>query len=713
MCVESDPESSGVLETDGQLDALLRGAERRLGAEGSEPVSAAAAWLRTSTAPARSLIQGVRAASDLLRMCQSGPVVATALLAATEPLVEPDRLPEGLGKATRELLRGLARVRTVRWHELSKEEPENLRGAFLAMAQDVRVVVVELALQCQAALHLGELPEAEQRRQAQVGLNIYAPLASRLGIWRFKSKIEDASFAVLEPDTFRELSLCLDRGQPAREEYLGRVRRQLTEALHAARIDAAVSGRAKHLYSIRNKMQRKAVAFDRVKDISALRVIVSGVAECYAALGIVHSLWSPVHRAIDDYIAMPKGNGYQSLHTAVVGPEGRSFEVQIRTQQMHEYAEYGVAAHWAYKEGQQLSAAAAAEDRFTLLRRLLEWESASLESACLPTDLFTDQVFVFTPKSEVVDLPVGATPLDFAYRVHTMLGHRCRGARVNDQIAPLTYKLRTGDRVEILTQREPSPRRDWMNPGHGYLLTASARAKVRTWFRKQGREEALEAGRELLSAELARAGVSEVDLSAIAQALHYRTLDDLILAVGYGERRPKSVVEAALRAAAAAAPPPPPSSPAAAPSPPRGVVLDGVEDIWGKRAQCCRPMPGEPVLGFISRGRGLVLHRRDCPQLRAAQEPERVVEVDWGRAEGELHGVELEARLAPGSDRVADLLRRVGQLGGRLLSSSTRIDGDGDTRVSMLVQCRDAIHVAGLLERVSQVEGLRSLRRVG
>jgi GTP pyrophosphokinase len=435
-------------------------------------------------------------------------------------------------------------------------------------------------------------------------------------------------------------------------------------------------------------------------------------------LGVIHSLWKPVPGRVKDYIAMPKGNGYQSLHTGLVGPEGRVIEVQIRTWEMHRFAEFGVAAPWAYKEGKR--ATAAGLDRFMLLRQLLDWEREVVDPHqlvdALELDLFQDQVFVFTPRGDVVDLPLGSTPVDFAYRIHTNVGHRCRGARVNDQIVPLDYQLKTGDRVEILTHKLPRPSRDWMNPTFGYLKTASARAKVRHWFREQGRPEAISEGRELVMKELGRLDLGRISLEQLAHELGHESAEDLFAAVGYGDRRSASVTSAALqmerRASREEAPE---SEPAPVPRPPastRGITIDQVNDIQGQRARCCNPVPGDDVLGFVTRGRGLVIHRRTCSQLKNLREPERLVEVQWGSLADDRHSVEIEVTITDRPGVLGDLLKLVANQGAYISRTEAHSTRRGDTSLRLNLDCKNAAHVAQVLERVAHHPEVIAFRRV-
>jgi RelA/SpoT family (p)ppGpp synthetase len=661
----------------------------------------------------------LRAALSLAEMRLDPITLAATLIVAVPSAVNASDLTEALGSEVAVLVEGAHRLGEVRWDRLEDERVETLRKMFLAMARDIRVVLIVLALRRERMLRLDRVTPEEAQRLARETLAVHAPLANRLGIWRFKWQLEDASFQVLSPEAYAELTRALAETHDRRESYIALAVQSLRDKLAEEQVSVEVSGRPKHVYSIQKKMQRKRVSFEQVYDISAVRVITERVQDCYAVLGVVHSMWTPVPHEFDDYIAMPKGNGYQSLHTAVVGPEGRVVEVQIRTREMHRQAELGVAAHWAYKEGRKVQASPR-RDPFVLLRQLLDWEREVVDPHqlvdSLKTDIFEDQVFVFTPQGDVIDLTLGSTPVDFAYRIHTEVGHRCKGARVNDQLVPLDYKLHTGDRVEILTHKQARPSRDWLNPALGYLKTSAALSKVRHWFREQGRPQAIIAGRELIGKELARLDGS-VSLEQIAEELGHPDIEDLFAAVGYGDRRPAMITSAALsiegREKGPELPPMPPAV-ARPVVPPRGISLDQVDDIQGQRARCCNPVPGDDVLGFVTRGRGLMIHRRSCHQVKHIQdhEPERLVEVRWGSLDQEKHNVEIEVTITDRNGVLGDLLKLVANQGAYIASVEAHSTRKGDTKLHLSLDCKNAAHVAQVLERLSHHPEVLALRRV-
>lgn len=626
-----------------------------------------------------------------------------------------------LGDGVTDLLDGVQRLATIRWHRIEDEAAESLRRMFLAMAQDVRVVMVVLAMRVQRMRTLwdGALDEEARRRFAEEALEVFAPLANRLGIWQLKWELEDGALREMQPDTYREITRLLAERREERQAFIDEVTDVITSKLAEEGVPASIKGRPKHIYSIYKKMQRKELDFQQLYDISAVRVTTDRVQDCYAVLGLIHATWVPIPSEFDDYIARPKDNGYQSLHTAVIGPRGRPFEVQIRTHEMHQLSEFGVAAHWAYKENK--SGSAVAQDKFMLLRQLMDWERDISDPhqfvESLKTDIFGDQVYVFTPGGDVIDLPVGSTPLDFAYRVHTMVGHRCRGARVNDQIVTLDSTLQTGDRVEILTQKKPQPSRDWMNPSFGYLKTAGARSKVRGWFRKQGRDEAVQNGRELVERELARLGLDHATLDDIVTFLKYSTVEDLHAAVGYGDRSSHSVASAALSIEREKGPQREPELPLSAPASAekrstRGLRIGGADDVLGRRARCCNPVPGDDVVGFVTRGRGIAIHLRRCAHVVSSPEPERLVDIDWGAHDAESHAVDVEIRVHDRAGVMGELSKLVSAMGVNI--NSARADGNpgGAAWIRLGLDCKSADQVAYVIERIDRHPEVLEVRRV-
>ena len=527
---------------------------------------------------------------------------------------------------------------------------EGLRRMLLAIIRDLRVVFILLARQLVMMRNAGELDENDRRALAQLTADIHAPLANRLGIWQLKWELEDLAFRYLQPETYRQIAELLDERRNDREAWIAGAAATLRKALGEAGIEADIAGRPKHISSIWRKMQKKGLDFSELYDIRALRVLVRDVPACYAALGVVHSLWPFIAGEFDDYIASPKGNNYQSLHTAVVGPEGRTLEVQIRSHDMHAYAELGFAAHWRYKEGS--GADASFERKIAWMRQLLEGrdeqEDDSALLAAFRTDVIEDRVYLLTPKGQVIDLPKGATVLDFAYVIHTDVGHRCRGAKVNGRIVPLTHQPASGDRIEILTGKIAEPRRDWLSTHHGFLHTGRARNKVRNWFKHADRELNIAAGRSVLDREFKRLALHNVDLESLPARFQLRSVDDLYEALALGDVTPTQIARTlhegerdAETVSARVSPPPKPAAPGK-----DALVIEGVGNLLSVLARCCQPVPGDAVAGFITRGRGVSVHRADCRQLQRLRtlDPDRIIEVTWGGAHQRAYEVNVLVR---------------------------------------------------------------------
>ncbi len=517
----------------------------------------------------------------------------------------------------------------------SEAQVESLRKMFVVTAEDIRVVIIKLADRLHNMRTLKALAPEKQQKIAKETMEIYAPLAHRLGIWQIKWQLEDLSFRYLQPDTYRQIAKLIAARRVTRERYIARVSRILREELEKAGVKAEVTGRPKSIYSVYTKMDRYAAQgkeFSDIHDLLALRVFVDSSHDCYSALGVVHSLWHPIPGQFDDFIANPKENRYQGLHSTVMCLDGRPLEVQIRTHRMHRIAEYGIAAHWRYKEGAKKDIEF--EEKITWLRQLMEWQrelsgSAFIES--IKTDIFQDQVFVYTPRGEVKELPRGATPLDFAYCIHTDVGHRCIGAKVNGRMVSLDYQLNNGDTVEIkATKSDRGPSLDWLNPNLGYVKTQHAREKIRQWFRRQERAENIERGRIILEKELRRLGLGFANRERIAGLFNYEGVDDFLAAIGCGD------ISTHLIALKIAAPEErPQTSSAAAPPKPKTsspVQVLGAGDLLTHIAPCCQPAPGDEIIGFVTRTRGVTIHRKDCPNVASEDEKERLVKVTWGKS---------------------------------------------------------------------------------
>ena len=592
---------------------------------------------------------------------------------------------------------------------------ESLRKMFLAMVDDVRVVLIKLADRLHNMRTLSSLPEAKRKRIARETLEIFAPLANRLGIWQIKWELEDLALRHLEPETYKEIATLIHERRPDRERYIARVVTRVRQELEKAGIKAEVTGRPKHIYSIYRKMKRKGVDFDQIYDVRGVRIIVESVRDCYAALGVVHSLWRPIPGEFDDYIATPKDNMYRSLHTAVVGPEGKPLEVQIRTYEMHHTAELGIAAHWRYKEGHKQDPVF--DNKIAWLRQLMEWRQEVTDAHefidSLKTDVFQDRVYTFTPRGDIVDLPAGSTPIDFAYHIHTEVGHRCRGAKVNGKLVSLDYQLQNGDQVEILTAKRGGPSRDWLNPHLGYVKTSRARNKIRQWFKRQNRDENIVQGREVLERELKRLGLEHIAFDQIAQKFNFDKVDDFLAAIGAGDINAHQIAgralaltqseEEALEI---------PVSRAAPAAPPTGVRVRGVGDLLTHLARCCNPLPGDDIVGYITRGRGVTIHRQDCPNILRVTDRERLIEVDWGVEATETYPVNVRVEAYDRQGLLRDIASVVADEAINM-SAANVVTRKQDHTATMMVtlEITDIDQLSRVLARIERLPNVLEARR--
>ncbi len=551
-----------------------------------------------------------------------------------------ETIRQEFGEEVAKLVDGVTKLSRITWESLEEEEAESLRKMFLAMVDDVRVVLIKLADRLHNMRTLAALPPSKQRKIAQETLEIFAPLANRLGIWQMKWELEDLALQYLDPDEYQEIADLIAERRVSRERHITAIIETLKARLAEEGIKAEITGRPKHIYSIYQKMRTKERSFDEIYDVRGVRIIVEEVKDCYAALGIVHTLWRPIPGEFDDYIAMPKDNMYRSLHTAVVGPQGKPLEIQIRTWEMHQTAELGIAAHWRYKE--HVGRDTSLEAKIAWLRGLMEWRQELADAQefidSLKTDLFPKQVYVLTPKGDIIDLPDGATPIDFAYSIHTEIGERCRGAKVNGRLVPLNYRLQSGDQVEILTTKKGGPSRDWLNPHLGYVVTSRAKQKIRQWFRRQKREETIAQGRDILEKELKRLGIEE-SFEEIAHLFRFRRVEDLFAAIGYGDINVQQIATRLVEKEEkepelpTVAPPTPPIS---------GITVLGVGDLLTRVARCCHPLPGDKVVGYVTRGHGVTIHRHDCGNILRRTDKERLIEVEWGTDRKQVYPVMIK-----------------------------------------------------------------------
>jgi len=595
-------------------------------------------------------------ASILMEMNMDHMTICAALLHAVPEFLDnwAEKIEKEFGANVKELVAGITRMEHIRQfsdlpiHGKRKQEEaahqiEGLRKMLLAMVDDIRVVLIKLAERTQTLRNLSGANESFQRKIALETRSLFAPLANRLGVWQLKWELEDLSMRYLEPELYKKVAKLLDERRTDREQYISDVVSKIKNVLRHSGIDAEVTGRPKHIYSIINKMKRKQMDFNELYDVRAVRILVNDIKGCYSALSLIHELWTPITSEFDDYIAHPKSNNYRSLHTAVIGPRGLSLEVQIRTHEMHHHSELGVAAHWRYKEGKKSDAQF--DEKIAWLRQILEWKEEISHQGSLQeqfrNELFQDQVYVLTPQGKVIDLPKGATPVDFAYTLHTDLGHRTRGAKVNGKIVPLNYKLQNGERIEILTVKQGSPSRDWINPALGFLQSSRARAKVRAWFKSQNFDESVTLGRTQLDRELHRLGVQAINQEKLAQRLHFNKLEDLLAALGRNEitqRRIAVAIQEELPTLQIEVAQPKAFRPATFTSAQADITVGGVHNLMTRTAKCCNPVEGDNIVGYITRDRGITIHREDCPFMLRMTESrnDRLLTAQWSEARSKL-----------------------------------------------------------------------------
>ena len=653
-----------------------------------------------------------------------------------------DDIARNFGPTVASLVEGVTKLTRVEYSTLEEQQMENLRKMFMAMSKDIRVILIKLADRLHNMRTLGALREDRRIFKARETLEIYAPIAHRLGINNIKWELEDLSFYYLEPNKFKQISRMVTESRSEREGYLDQIISILHDEMEKVNIQAQIMGRPKHLYSIYQKMTKKGKGFSEIYDLIAVRVIVKSVKDCYSALGAVHTLWHPMPGRFKDYIAMPKFNMYQSLHTTVIGPAGRPLEVQIRTEDMHRQSEYGVAAHWRYKEKGGKSGDAL-DQQLAWLRQMVDWQDESQDSReflkDLKVDLAPTEVFVFTPKGEVMSLRAGSTPVDFAYAIHTEVGNHCVGAKVNGAIVPLTYELQLGDRVDILTQKSASPSRDWL----GIVKTPSARSKIRSYFSKVSRSDDLQFGRDKLTREMRKHGLgissaqSMRALKSVADHMGYKDADDMLVHIGTGKESAQHVANRLLKILVdkgheaetamdyvagdmSTGKMPPMLTSVKAPKKheahtSNGVVVKGVDDVLVRLSRCCNPVPGDEILGFVTRGRGVSVHRADCPNAQdLKQTPERIIEVAWENDLPKNTSFKVEVFL-DALDRM-NLLRDVAiilsEQGANVLSSSTTSHRDGMVEMRFLFQVSDINHIDIVLSKLRGIEGVFDARRM-
>ncbi|MBI3912787.1 MAG: bifunctional (p)ppGpp synthetase/guanosine-3',5'-bis(diphosphate) 3'-pyrophosphohydrolase [Chloroflexi bacterium] len=628
-----------------------------------------------------------------------------------------ETLREQFGDHVAKMVDGVTKLSQLRLG-LEQTKAESLRKMFFAMAEEIRVVIIKLAdrLHNMRTLH-GVKPE-KQKRIARETLEIFAPLANRLGIYTIRRELEDLALFYLEPEKYKEIEALLAEDKDDQQSYIRQAITILREKLaHENLRVLEVTGRPKHIYSIYNKMERKGRDLSQIYDLRAVRVIVESARDCYVVLGVVHNIWTPIPAEFDDFIARPKDNLYQSLHTAVIGPDGKALEVQIRTAEMHRIAEFGIAAHWKYKEaGTVLDPNL--ENKINWVRQLMDWQKdiadADVFVDSLRTDVFQDQVYVFSPKGDIYEMANGATPIDFAYHVHTEIGNRCRGAKVNGRIAPLDQRLKTGDRVEILTAKKGGPSRDWLNPGLGLVLTTRAREKIRHYFKHQARAEAIAQGRTLLEKEFHRLGIVEWSFENIAAMFSYKDVDDFLEALGHEDVSISAVSVKLLDAERTVSPPetliPAPVLRKFEPT----LKVEGITGLLQRLGRCCNPLPGDEVIGFITRGRGITIHRRDCRNvLNMDTERDRLLKIDWKQSEAAQYPVLIEVAAFDRGGLLADISNIVAAEGISMSSASATVNRtDRMAKISATLEISSADQLTRVLKKIDRLQNVLEARRV-
>lgn len=671
------------------------------------------------------VMHAVAVATILAGLHLDPTTIAAALLhdVLEDTGVEFSDLQQRFGAEIAALVDGVTKLGKIEWQSREERQAESLRKMFLAMANDIRIVLIKLADRLHNMRTIAPLPEWKRKRTSQETLDIYAPLAERLGIGSLQKELEDLAFQELQPEVFAEITQSLAQVEGAREALVQRVvgvlRRELQRA--GIKVDPKnITGRPKHIYSIWKKLQRPKYAgqpIARIYDRLGVRVLLDDVKDCYAALGVIHAVWKPIPGEFDDYIASAKTSGYQSLHTAVIY-EGEPLEIQIRTHQMHREAEYGIAAHWKYKKGAAQDRAV--DEKLAWLRQLLEWQQELADARefvkSVRLDLFQNEVFVFTPKGDVIDLPSEATPIDFAYRIHTDVGHHCTGAKVNGRLVPLSHKLHTGDIVEITVNKSsPGPSRDWL----GFVATTNARAKIKQWFKRERHQENFVRGREMLERELRRTGgiaaaMKPDRLREVAGRFDMPSDEELLAAVGNGDLSLLQVAQA-LRGEEAAEPEPEPSPPAVPPvqAPSGGVRVRGVENVLMHFARCCTPLPGDRIVGYITRGRGVTIHRSDCANIVFLRShPERLLEVEWLTAQEGAYQVEIEVEAFDRVGLLKDILAAIAETKTNALSVNARVRKDKVAITNIVLDIRSVGQLHAVMQKIEKVQQVFNVARV-
>ncbi len=665
----------------------------------------------------------VEVATILARMQLDAETLAAALLhdVIEDTPVGLARIEQEFGARVAKLVDGVTKLGKIPWTgddgstvatREKAHQAESLRKMFLAMVDDIGVVLIKLADRLHNMRTLDALPPEKQQRIAQQTMEIYAPLANRLGIWQLKSELEDLAFKYLNADAYNAIAQELEQRGRNWAAYIDLTMTALRDALAEAGVEAEITGRGKHIYSIYRKMRLKGRTFDEIYDVIGIRVLVANRKDCYGALGIVHAMWHPVPGEFDDYIATPKESMYQSLHTAVIGPEGRALEIQIRTREMHRIAEYGVAAHWRYKEGGKSDSRV--EAKVTWLRQLMDWRDQVADAEefveSLKSDVFQEMIYVFTPAGDIIELPSKATPVDFAYRIHTEVGHQCVGAKINDQLVPLNYQLQNGQVVRVLTSKtKVGPSRDWLQASAGYVTTASAREKIRQWFRRQERDENIVQGKEILERELRRLSLDLKPDDLLRHFPQYPKVDDLLAAIGYGGVSPQLITarlnQGREKDVLVAAPH------IEVPRTPARLQVMGVGDLLTNLATCCKPVNGDTIIGYVTRGRGITVHRQDCSNVAALPDPERLVPVTWGDRGLDTFPVTIRIRAWDRVGFLKDISTLLADEKVNIVSILTTTHDDRTVTLLVTVEVEGIGQLSKILQRIESVRDVYEVRR--
>lgn len=712
MDIQTLLETIKAYNPDANLDRIRRAYELANAAHASQTRSTGEPYITHSLQVAQTL-------ADLY--LDEETIIAAFLHDVPEDTTVPlETIQKEFGDPVAKLVDGVTKLSGLRLG-LEQTHAESLRKMFMAMAEDIRVVLIKLADRLHNMQTLYGLPPEKQRRIAHETMEIFAPLANRLGMYNIRRELEDLALKYLEPTRYKEIESLLLEDNDDQQAYIIQTISILRDRLAQESISPLeIAGRPKHIHSIYNKMVRKGRDFDQIYDLRAIRVIVASVRDCYVVLGSLHSLWTPIPGEFDDYIAKPKENLYQSLHTAVIGPGGKPIEVQIRTAEMHHIAEFGIAAHWRYKEpGAKRDPVF--ENKINWMRQLIEWQQDIADARVfvdsLKTDVFRDQVYVFTPKGDIIEMPAGATPIDFAYHVHTEIGNRCGGAKVNGKLVSLDYRLKTGDRVEVLTTKKGGPSRDWLNLGLGLVQTTRAREKIRYYFKHQARAEAIAEGRALLEKELHRLGFDQRNWDELAKFFDCKNADDLLEAIGHEDLSLQTISVKLLEAEREKSAPPP-VEPLAAPTAPQvlepALTVEGVDNLLQHVARCCNPLPGDPVIGYITRGRGITIHRRDCKNiLNLDVERERLIAIDWAKTDERTYPVLVQVEAFDRAGLVHDISGIVSAEHVNMLSANA-VAGRRDhvALITAMLEISSADQLTRILNKIDRLPNVIEARRI-